>query len=231
MTSTDAEKQAAYTLLEPPGAAAADGGPGPERHAPARARIVLTGGWQSRAPTRTSGSSPRAVPRGPRQRDGGLRPLAPAGVRGACDRAARPLRPGGRGGPRAHPRGHLAPRGGHPRRRRARELLDRRHDARLGLPVLERPGARGAGRQAERRRQGGAARDRQQDADVHGALHGGLAAAEQPRAHVAGHVPEARLDAGGRGRRHARHALESAARPGVRSASSGPSSAGWSSPR
>ena len=49
--------------------------------------------------------------------------------------------------------------------------------------------------------QGRAARDRQQDADVHRALHGRLAAPEQPGPDVAGHVREARLDAGGRGRR------------------------------
>ncbi len=53
------------------------------------------------------------------------------------------------------------------------------------------------------RRQGRAARDRQQDADVHRALHGRLAAAEQPGPDVAGDVQEARLDARGRGRRHA----------------------------
>jgi hypothetical protein len=90
----------------------------------------------------------------------------------------------------------------------------------LGLSVLERPRARGAGRQAQRRRQGGAARDRQQDADVHRALHGRLAAAKQPRAPVAGDVPEARLDGQGRRRRHARaargapHRLASPARRG-----------------
>ncbi len=48
------------------------------------------------------------------------------------------------------------------------------------------------------RRQARAARDRQQDADVHRALHGRLAAPEQPRPDVAGHVQEARLDARGR---------------------------------
>ena len=81
--------------------------------------------------------------------------------------------------------------------RGAPELLDRRHDARLGLPILERPRARSTRRQAQRRRQSRTARDRQQDADVHRAVHRGLAASKQSGADVAGDVPEARLDARG----------------------------------
>src|SRR5262245_52594976 len=68
------------------------------------------------------------------------------------------------------------------------ELLGRRHDAGMGLSILERPRARGDRRKAERRWKGRAARDSEQDADVHGALHGRLAATKQPRADVAGDV-------------------------------------------
>ena len=43
-----------------------------------------------------------------------------------------------------------------------------------------------------------AARDRVEDADVHRAVHGRVAAAKQPRAHLAGHVQKARVDGGRR---------------------------------
>jgi RNA polymerase sigma factor (sigma-70 family) len=55
---------------EPPGAAAADGGPGPERHAPARARRAHRRLGEPRLPG-LPGARPGAVPRGPRQRDEG----------------------------------------------------------------------------------------------------------------------------------------------------------------
>ena len=49
----------------------------------------------------------------------------------------------------------------------ARILLDRRHDAWMGLPVLERPGAGRPRQEAQRGRKTRPARNRQQDADVH----------------------------------------------------------------
>ena len=120
---------------------AAHGGRQRGRVAAAEANRV-TGGWESAATD--------------------FRELAPALVQGdetegyasCCGsssttrrRPAGALRARRRGGSRARPRRDAARRGRGARRPRARDLLDRRHDARLGLPVLERPRARGARRQ------------------------------------------------------------------------------------
>ena len=72
----------------------------------------------------------------------------------------------------------------------------------LGLPVLERPGARGDRRQAPRGRQGRATRDRVENAAVHRALHGQVAAPELAGLDVAGDLREAGLGAGVPRRRH-----------------------------
>lgn len=56
------------------------------------------------------------------------------------------------------------------------ELSGRRYDAGLGLSVLERRGARAPRRQDQPRQEDRATRDRLQNSDVHGALHGRVAA-------------------------------------------------------
>ena len=190
----EAEKQAAYTLLNRLVLLRLMEAPGPSG-APLREIPVVTGGWESHGYQTFRQLAP-GIARGDETEGyafllrlvfedlanelpglygpAGVADLFPVPAASAPARHRRPQRPG------------------------AGELLDRRHDARLGLPVLERPRARGARRQAQRRRQGRAARDRQQDADVHRAVHGGLAAPEQPGPDVAGHLPAARVDARGR---------------------------------
>ncbi len=138
---------------------------------------------------------PRGRPRaGPCRRDGRLRRAARPGVRRARARPARPVRPGADDAAGAGARGHAARGGRRPRRRRARLGVDRRHHARLDLPVLERPRARGARRQARRQQEAREPRDRVEDADVHRALHGGVAAPQHARPDLAGDVPAPRLD-------------------------------------
>jgi hypothetical protein len=96
------------------------------------------------------------------------------------------------------------------RRRRLRAVIEALNDPELAT-VLDRRHALGwvyqywndpereASTPSWPPRQARAPRDRQQDADVHRALHGGLAAAEHAGADVAGDVQAARLARGGRG--------------------------------
>ena len=97
----EAEKQAAYTLLNRLVILRLMEAPGPtaSRCAPA----VVTGGWESRG--YKDFRAARAGAR-PRRRDRGLRVPAAARLRGSRDRAARPLRARGRRRPdsRSRPR-------------------------------------------------------------------------------------------------------------------------------
>jgi hypothetical protein len=175
----EVEQQAAYTLLNRLVVLRLMEASGLRREP------VATRGWESSAYKTLRELAPALA--GRRQR--GLCAAAAPGRRGAGPGPAGPVRLRRRRALVPVPcRHHPAPRGRGARPAGPRLVLDRRHDPRLGLSVLERPRARGPRRQAQRPRQARAPRDRQQDPDVHRALHGGLAAAEQPRADVAGDV-------------------------------------------